>query len=102
VESRVSEFESVLRELLGRFSQHSLPGVQRLPNKDIWMEFARQFSIAQTFGQNRSSVEEEGSNRAGPGIHEPGSLTRIIHEASTAAADPGMSTTALRSFGLLS
>jgi hypothetical protein len=27
-------------------------------------------------------------------------LTRIIHEASTAAADPGMST-ALRSFGLL-
>jgi len=27
-------------------------------------------------------------------------LTRIIHEASTAASDPGMST-ALRSFGLL-
>ena len=29
-----------------------------------------------------------------------GGLTRIIHEASTAAADPGMST-ALRSLGLL-
>jgi uncharacterized membrane protein AbrB (regulator of aidB expression) len=30
----------------------------------------------------------------------PGALTRIIHEASTAAADPAMST-ALRSFRLL-
>ena len=31
---------------------------------------------------------------------EPTSLTRIIHEASTAAADPGMAT-ALRSVGFL-
>jgi hypothetical protein len=30
------------------------------------VEFTRQFSIAQTFGQNRTSVEEEGNNQAGP------------------------------------
>ena len=29
----------------------------------IWVDFARQFGIAQTFGQNSSSAEEEGSNR---------------------------------------
>ena len=31
--------------------------------EDIWVEFSRQFGIAQTFGQNSSSAEEEGSNR---------------------------------------
>jgi hypothetical protein len=51
---------------LGRFFQHPLPGIQRFLYKDIWAEFARQFSIAQTFGQNRSSVEEEGSTQVWP------------------------------------
>jgi len=30
------------------------------------VEFARQFNIAQTFGQNRSSVEEEGNTEVWP------------------------------------
>jgi len=34
--------------------------------KDIWVEFARQFNIAQTFGHNRSSVKADGSNQIGP------------------------------------
>jgi hypothetical protein len=34
--------------------------------KDIWVEFARQFNIAQTFGHNRSSGKADGSNQIGP------------------------------------
>jgi hypothetical protein len=33
--------------------------------EDNCMEFSRQFSIAQTFGQNRSSVEEEENTQVG-------------------------------------
>jgi hypothetical protein len=51
---------------LGCFSHQPFPGVQRLPYEDIWVEFTRQFSIAQTFGQNRTSVVEEGNNQVGP------------------------------------
>jgi len=51
---------------LGRLSQHPLPGIQRFPDKDIWVEFACQFNIAQTFGQDRASVEEEGNTKVWP------------------------------------
>jgi hypothetical protein len=57
-------------------SQQSIPGVQRLPNKNIGEGFNRQFSIAQTFGQNRSSVDEEegGNQEEADGNYNPGPM----------------------------
>jgi hypothetical protein len=66
VASRAREYKSVLWQLLGLVSHQLFPGVQWLPYEDIQVEFARQLSIAQTFGQNRSSLEEEGSNQLRP------------------------------------
>jgi len=64
--SRTSGSESVFWKLLGRLPQHPTPEIPRFPDKDIRVEFARQFNIAQTFGHNRSSGKADGSNQIGP------------------------------------
>jgi hypothetical protein len=51
---------------LGCFSQQPLPGFQPFPDKDIRAEFARQFNIAQTFGQDRAAIEDEGNTQVWP------------------------------------
>jgi hypothetical protein len=61
-----SKRRRILWRLVGRYSQHPRPEIRRFLHKNIWVEFARQFRIAQTSGQNRTSVEEEGRNQVRP------------------------------------